>query len=331
MSRLSPHPDPLPKGERGKVQDSRIEKLQVGVLLGGTSSERTISLRSGRAVFEGLKRAGVSALLIDPQNVRAFRRGLAKIDLAFIALHGKGGEDGTVQQRLEHANLPYVGSDPRGSRLAFDKVEAKKRFLRAGIPTPAWRTFDGRSWRALKNFPAPFFVKPIADGSSIGVFLVEDFRRGAEKIMHALERYPVLLAERKVEGREFTVGILGRRVLPVIELRPKRKFYDYRCKYTRGMTEYLVPAPVPEAWRARFQKLARKVHEVLGLRDFSRVDLMADEKGRPFVLEANTIPGFTELSLLPKAAREAGISFEALCRRLVDMAWRRAERNGKTD
>ena len=304
-----------------------LANLRVGVFSGGASSERAISLRSGRAVLEALSRSGASVVSIDPRNPRKVRESLPKINLAFLALHGKGGEDGTIQAELDRVGIPYVGSDARGSQLAFNKVEAKKLFGRAGIPTPEWRTVDKKTWRELKNFPTPFFMKPLADGSSIGVFLVEDFSRAAEKIMQGLNRYGELLVERKIEGREFTVGILGKRALPVIELKPKRKFYDYRAKYTPGMTEYLVPAPIPLAWKRRFQEVAVKVHEVLGLRDFSRVDLVADSEGQPFVLEANTIPGFTELSLLPKAAREAGISFEELCLKLVEMAWRR---NGKT-
>ena len=306
----------------------KLADLRVGVFAGGVSSERAISLRSGRAVFEALAWSGVSVIHVDPYQQKKMKRALSEIDLAFLALHGKGGEDGTIQGSLERAKIPYVGSDVRGSRLAFDKVEAKKIFERSGIPTPVWRTVNRSNWRELKTFPTPFFVKPVADGSSIGVFLVEDFRRSAEKLMQGLKHYGELLVEQQIEGREFTVGILGARALPVIELRPKRKFYDFRAKYTRGMTEYLAPAPIPREWKSRFQRCALRVHKVLGLRDFSRVDLMADREGRPFVLEANTIPGFTELSLLPKAAREAGISFEALCLKLVEMALKRY--NGKT-
>lgn len=302
-------------------------KMRIGVLSGGTSSERVISLRSGRAVSTSLAGQGFRVIGIDPRDEPRAEEKLRQIDLAFLALHGKGGEDGTIQERLEKAGISYVGSDGRGSRLAFDKIEAKKRFRRAGIPTPRWRTFDRKSWRELQNFPTPFFVKPVADGSSIGVFLVEDFPKSVEKIIRALDEYPLLFAEEKIGGREFTVGILGARALPVVELRPKGEFYDYKSKYTAGMTEYLVPAPIPAAWGRRFQRLALQVHRTLGLRDFSRVDLMADPHGKPYILEANTIPGFTELSLLPKAAREAGISFDELCLRLIKMAWRR---NGKT-
>jgi len=304
-----------------------FQKLRVGVFLGGKSSERAISLRSGKAVSEALTRSGVSVTQIDPKNWQRAQQAAARIDIAFLALHGRGGEDGTIQARLERAGIPYVGSDPRGSRQAFEKVRAKKAFEQEGIPTPPWLTFSRWDWRKLEGFPTPFFVKPTADGSSIGVFLVEDFNQSAEKIRQATKHSPMLLAEELIIGREFSVGILGNRALPVVELRPKREFYDYHAKYTPGMTEYLVPAPISAAWRRRFHELALRVHRVLGLRDFSRVDMMADSKGEPFVLEANTIPGFTELSLLPKAAKEAGISFDELCIRLVEMAWRR--RNGK--
>ena len=303
--------------------------MRVGVFCGGNSSERTVSIRSGKAVLESLLKSGVSAVRIDPRNSKKTRQLLSSLDVAFIALHGHGGEDGTLQKHLEKVRIPYVGSNPRGSRFAFNKVLAKKIFQRKGIPTPPWRTFDRRTWQRLRDFPTPFFVKPINDGSSIGVFRVEDFRKSAEKLMKALRHYPILLAEQEVVGREFTVGVLQNRALPVIELRPKRPFYDYRAKYTKGMTDYWVPAPIPDSWRRNFQNLALRVHRALGLRDFCRVDLMSDFRGNAFVLEANTIPGFTELSLLPKAAREAGISFESLCRRLVNMAWRRAQKRRK--
>ena len=303
--------------------------LRVGVFSGGNSSERSVSLRSGRAVKEALVRSGVSILSVDPRNLSRIQQSLKQLDLAFLALHGKGGEDGAIQRLLDRAHIPYVGSDAEGSRVAFNKVKAKKLFESAGIPTPVWKMVSRKNWRTLKNFPTPFFVKPNEEGSSIGVFLVEDFDQSAEKIGQGIERYGKLLIEERINGREFTVGILGKRALPVVELKPKSRFYDYHAKYTAGMTEYLVPAPVPAAWKKRFQTCALKVHQVLGLRDFSRVDIMADTAGRPFVLEANTIPGFTELSLLPKAAREAGISFKSLCLQLIEMAWQRHQRNGR--
>ena len=228
--------------------------------------------------------------------------------------------------------VPYVGSDSRSSRLAFDKILSKRVFLKKRIPTPKFAIVPPGRWKASSSrFPTPFFIKPPREGSSIGIYEVRKWKESADKIKATAHSYGTFLIEEKIQGREFTVGILGNRALPVIELKPKHGFYDYHSKYTKGMTEYLVPAPIPQKQARRLQKLALAVHHALGLRDFSRVDIMVDEKKRPYVLEANSIPGFTELSLLPKAARAAGISFEELCSELVRLAaerlsFRRAKR-----
>ena len=160
--------------------------MKIGVFLGGNSSERAISLRSGKAVSEALSRLGLKNLCVDPAKPAQIKAAFPEIDLAFLTLHGRGGEDGSFQDFLEKEGIPYVGSDPRGSRLAFNKVAAKRLFQKRGIPTPPWRTIQRGNWQGLRNFPTPFFVKPVAEGSSIGVFLVEDFARAAEKIIHAL-------------------------------------------------------------------------------------------------------------------------------------------------
>lgn len=305
------------------------------MLFGGNSSERKISKRSGKAVIKALREAGFRVLPMDPANRLKTDRDLKKVDLAFIALHGRGGEDGAIQRMLEKKRLPYVGSDPKASLRAFDKAKAKRLFLKSRIPTPAYQLIKQYGdYRKLSRFPLPFFIKPTQEGSSIGAFSVENFTQSAEKIRRAFRRYQTLLAEEKIEGREFTVGILKTKALPVIELVPKRKFYDYRAKYTKGMTEYRVPAPIAEKFSKKLKQMAILVHRTLGLRDFSRVDIMMNSKGQPFVLEANTIPGFTELSLLPKAARAAGISFQELCYKLIEAAWKRRQKgrefhNGK--
>ncbi|MBI3306684.1 MAG: D-alanine--D-alanine ligase [Candidatus Omnitrophica bacterium] len=304
------------------------KNLRIGILLGGNSSERKISLRSGRAVDQALRGIGYHSVKIDPRSPQRMQSLLSRIDVAFIALHGQGGEDGTVQKLLTRKNIPYIGSDVHASRRAFDKCQAKKIFRKNGVPTPPFTLVTAKNWKSrLRGFPTPFVIKPLCEGSSIGVFFVEDFAKCAEKIRKALKGYGMLLAEKKIIGREFTVGILGDRALPVVELKPKRSFYDYRAKYTSGMTDYLVPAPISKKIAKRIQAAGLSAHQALGLRDFSRVDIMLDEKNRPFVLEANSIPGFTALSLLPKAARAAGISFEDLCCRLVHAAWKRS--NGK--
>jgi D-alanine-D-alanine ligase len=271
---------------------------------------------------------GFSTVRVDPAYPKQMQRRLSGIDVAFLALHGQGGEDGTIQRELERRKIPYIGSDAEGSWRAFDKRVSKQIFKKFKIPTPKFVVINRLNWKSrLTKFPVPFVVKPLCDGSSVGILMVEDFAKEAEKIKKALRRYPELLVEEKIVGREFTVGILGKQALPVIELVTKRAFYDYRAKYTPGMTEYLAPAPVSKKFCAKLQKLALAVHKSLGLRDFSRVDIMADQAGIPYVLEANSIPGFTELSLLPKAARAAGISFEEVCYRLISWAHKRGMKN----
>ena len=306
------------------------QNLKVGVLLGGTSPEREVSLRSGKAVEAALRSAGFQTTLLDPADQISLRKGLAVIDAAFVALHGTGGEDGTIQKVLEKKGIPYTGSDPEGCRLSINKYRAKKAFRKKNIPTPDSRLINAANWKkSLKNFPAPFFVKPPEDGSSLGIFLVEDFVSSKKKIEEALRRYGKLLVERRIRGREFTVGVFGKKALPVVELRPKADFYDYHSKYTKGMCEYLVPAPITPSLTRKLQRLAIAVHQALKLRDFSRTDIMVDEKGSPYVLEANAIPGFTELSLVPKAAACAGISFQQLCLQLLSSALKRSRKKLK--
>ncbi len=303
--------------------------------MGGRSSERAVSLRSGRAVNEALNSAGYKTVLIDPRNLRMAEKKIRRIDVAFLALHGHGGEDGTIQRWLSKKGIPFVGSDALSSLRAFDKVKSKKIFRKQRIPTAPFTVLTSANWkRRLAHFRPPCFAKPACDGSSVGVFCIEDFsKKAVTLIKQGIKKHGRLLIERKITGRELTVGILGESALPVIELVPKRSFYDYRAKYTKGMTEYLVPAPVSKKLSARLQQLAMRVHRGLGLRDLSRVDIMVDRRGRPYVLEANSLPGMTNLSLIPKAARAAGISFEDVCQNLVTWALQRSGRikNGKEE
>lgn len=314
-------------GSKGLKKNS---PLRVSVLCGGDSSERKISLRSGKAVYAALKRAGYKTRRVDPRDWSKTRRALRLTDVAFIALHGRGGEDGIIQKKLEKEGVPYIGSDAASSFRAFDKAVAKAIFHKEGIPTPPGLAAPTAGWeKKIQSLKLPLFVKPSQEGSSIGVYEIEDFSHAAEKIKSSLKAFGSVLVEEKIEGREFTVGVLGNQALPVVEMRPKRSFYDFRAKYTKGMTEYEVPARIPAKLAKKMQTLALKVHRALGLRDFSRVDFMADRQGRPYVLEANSIPGFTELSLLPKAAKVAGISFEELCSILVKFACQRGKVHGK--
>jgi D-alanine-D-alanine ligase len=297
----------------------------VGVFLGGNSHERPISIRSGRAVFEALKEAGVDAVMIDPANGFHSKLKEKPIDLAFIALHGKGGEDGTIQKRLADNRVFFIGSEAKASALAFDKIKAKKLFVQSGIPTPRYQVITKKNWgKVVRQWIPPYVVKPICEGSSIGIFFVEQLsKRMLKKIDSSLKHYGSLFLEEKINGRECTVGILGSEALPVIELKPKRDFYDYKAKYTKGLTDYLIPAPISEKLSEDLKSIALKAHQTLGLRDFSRVDFKVNSKGDPYVLEVNSIPGFTDTSLLPKAARLAGYEFRDLCLALLEMAYER--------
>ena len=307
-----------------RSQTSRNGAVEVTVILGGSSHERAVSLRSGRAIYEALKRKGLSVNCVDARN--GYRQTLRKTRpmAAFIALHGTGGEDGAIQRVLDRMGVPYVGSSPASSLIAFDKLRSKKLFDAQGIPTPTWTLLTRRNWqKESERFTPPVFLKPLRDGSSIGVILAETRQALKKGIAKSFTQYSSVLLEQKIEGREFTVGILGGKALPVIELRPKRKFYDYKAKYTKGLTNYLVPAPIDSHFAGQLQRLAEKVHQTIGLRDFSRVDIMADAENRPYVLEANSIPGFTETSLLPKAAQAVGIDFDHLCLELLELACHR--------
>lgn len=301
---------------------------RIGVFLGGTSKERPISLKSGTAVYEALIQAGQDAVLIDTAN--GFRSELKQktIDIAFLALHGAGGEDGSIQKILDRFHIPYTGSGPEASGRAFNKGVTKRILKRAHILTPDYEMIDQKNWRrALNRWQPPYVVKPLQEGSSIGIFFVDRKNSNLDKIKSGLGQYGRMMLERKIEGREFTVGILGSRALPVIELRPKRQFYDFKAKYTKGLTEYLVPAPISGHVTKQLQKAALKTHEALGLQGFSRVDFKMDHEGRSYVLEANSIPGFTETSLLPKAARCVGLKFQDLCLYLLEQALSKQKKN----
>lgn len=310
---------------------SKLPSLKIGVLMGGDSSERDVSLRSGNAVFQALCAKGYHAVTIDfhpAEAVSQLRQ--SAIDFAFVTLHGRGGEDGTAQRILEGLGLPYLGSDSAGSERAFDKFKAKEIFKQARIPTPAWLRVTRADWRsAAQVLNYPMFVKPACEGSSIGVKCLRDENEFLAEGLALLDEHGALLAEKKVTGREITVGILGDKALPVVEIVTRRPFYDYVAKYTAGHTDYIVPAPIGPERTARVQEIALQAFRALGLRDFSRVDLILAPEG-PHVLEVNTIPGFTEQSLLPKAAAAAGLGFGELCEKLIEISWNRWAHEKKT-
>lgn len=290
--------------------------MTVGVLMGGASSEREISLKSGEAVLQALQRKGYKAIPLDTAKDLASLIRRHKIDIAFVCLHGKAGEDGTVQGFLEILGIPYTGSGVKASAIAMDKIHTKKLLRFHGIPTPDFRVIEGLKNRYHGVF-YPAVVKPADEGSTIGIARVETSRELKDAVGQALEYSDQALVERYISGREVTVGILGETPLPVVEVRPAGGFYDFAAKYRSGDTEYLVPAPLSPGTARKIQNLALSVHHILGCAGVSRVDLILAKGMRPYVLEVNTIPGMTATSLLPKAAQAAGIAFEDLVERVL--------------
>lgn len=295
---------------------------RIGILAGGPSRERDISLRSGSAVHKALQEEGLDAVLFD---VRDDVYGIIrdnKIDVAFIALHGRFGEDGTVQKILEEAGIPYTGSNPDASQIALDKIASKAIFQKRGIKTPRYMVFEKNSFKredaVFVGFP--MVVKPQLEGSSIGLSVVREegsLNKAAEKAFACGDS---IILEEYIKGREITVGILDDEPLPVIEIIPKNRIYDYEAKYMDPETQYIVPAPIEKGSYEKAQRLGALSHTALGCKSFSRVDMIMDEDGEIFVLEVNTIPGMTERSLLPKAALSRGISFGKMCIKIIEGA-----------
>ncbi|MBI3753334.1 MAG: D-alanine--D-alanine ligase [Deltaproteobacteria bacterium] len=293
--------------------------MRIGVLMGGMSSEREISLKSGQAVYHALTQKGYNAIRIDVGRDVYKKLVEKKIDIAFIALHGKYGEDGAIQGLLEMAGIPYSGSGVLASAIAINKVLAKKIFMLNKIPTPAFAVVDHSAFKAGARhaLPLPLIVKPNSQGSTIGVSIVNNKREFAVAVKKAFKYDDTALVEKFIKGRELTVGILNNNPLPIIEVRPQKGIYDFKAKYTKGMTEYIVPARIPEAIGKKVKGIALKAFHVLGCSGAARVDIMLDSENRPYVLEVNTIPGMTELSLLPKAAECAGMTFSEMAEEIL--------------
>ena len=296
--------------------------LNIVVLLGGPSAEREVSLRSGAAVAAALRGLGHGVHEVDPTP--GSLRLPPETDVAFLALHGTYGEDGTVQSELEALGIPYTGCGIESSRIAFDKILAKERMIGAGVPTPRYRVLrsGSESWPG-EDWTCPVVLKPAREGSSVGLQFVETPGAFSEALQASLRHGTEILMEPRIGGRETTVGILDGVALPVVEVRPKSGAYDYRNKYTPGCTDYQCPAGFPGETTVRIQEAALGAFRAVGARDYARVDVMVTPEGMPMVLEVNTLPGMTETSLLPKAAAAAGISFPELCGRMVELALRR--------
>jgi D-alanine-D-alanine ligase len=312
----------------GTVCSSRLkpmlEKRKITVMLGGPSAEREVSLRSGAAVAQALRSLGHEVAELDPRDDSwSLAPGT---EVVFLALHGTYGEDGTVQRRLEELGVPYTGCDPEASRIAFDKHLTKQRCVGAGIPTARFLLLDSPAARWPLGWDPPVVLKPVRQGSSVGLQFVERVADFARALGEALRYDSQVLLEEKIAGRETTVGILAGAALPLVEVRPRTGVYDYQNKYTPGTTEYLCPAPFDEPTTRRVQEAGLGASRAVGGRDYGRVDVMVRATGEPVVLEVNTLPGMTETSLLPKAAAAAGLGYAQLCQRMVDLAVERSHK-----
>lgn len=287
----------------------------VAVLMGGPSSEREISLRSGAAVVAGLTAAGYA---VTPLDIKGRTLELpAGIEAVFIALHGEFGEDGQVQTLLETRRIPYTGSGPEASRVAVDKRLSKAVFVKAGIPTAAYEVLGPQGRRTLA---LPVIIKPPCQGSTIGIHRVSTEAEWPAAFADALRYDGEVLVEAFIPGRELTCGVVGDEVLPVTEIIAPNDWYDFAAKYQPGQSRHLCPAPLDPATTRRCQQIALQVFKALGCRGLGRVDFRLTPEGELFVLELNNIPGFTNVSLLPEAAQVAGLTFPALCARIMEMA-----------
>jgi len=303
-----------------------LEGKRIGVMMGGLSAEKDISYKSGQAVFSALKRCGLDAVALDirRETEEEIRSAIVRsgVDIVFIAMHGGFGEDGRLQHILEKINVSYTGPQARSSRMAMDKILSCRSFQKAGLLIPkhrVWRKGGSRFFADL-FLSYPLVVKPSAQGSSIGVSFVDTPESLSEALHLALKFGDEVLIEEFIKGREITVSVLDGNALPIVEIIPKNQFFDFEAKYQKGMTEYVVPAVLDEAIARKAKADAVAAYRALGCRHSSRVDMIVSKDGRVYVLEVNTIPGMTETSLLPKAAKAAGIDFDQLCRKIVEMA-----------
>lgn len=299
-----------------------IENLKVAVLMGGPGSERDVSLASGNAVLNAFKSIGVDAVKVDVTE--------PKINLpegtgiAVNVIHGTFGEDGQLQKQMEELGIPYTGAGAVSSELAFDKVESKKVFVEAGVPTPACEIINCTGEIQFPKMALPYVVKPPREGSSVGVHIAHTQEEAEKAIADASQYGDEILVEQFVEGKELTVGILNGVALPVVHIVPRSGFYDIANKYPwmtgDGGTDYFCPAELGEELTAKVQAAAVAAHNSLNIEVYSRVDVLLDADGNPYVLEANTIPGMTESSLLPKAAQAHGINFPELCVEIANIS-----------
>ena len=296
--------------------------LNITVMLGGPSAEREVSLRSGASVSRALRSRGHEVHELDPRN--ADWKLPSGTEVVFLALHGTYGEDGTVQQQLDRRGVPYTGCDAAASRLGFDKILTKKKCIEKLVPTARFEVFSNPQVAWPQGWEPPVVLKPVRQGSSVGLQFVEKISDWPDALAGAMKFDSEVLMEEKIVGRETTVAILGDMALPIVEVRPKSGNFDYKNKYTAGATEHICPAEFSREVTLKIQQAALGAFQAIGGRDYSRVDVMVRPNGDPVVLEVNTLPGMTELSLFPEAAAAAGIGYAELCEKMVLMAMARS-------
>jgi D-alanine-D-alanine ligase len=293
------------------------------VLMGGEGAEREVSLESGRCVAEALKSVGEKIIEADIRADDLSVLENSDVDIFFLALHGEFGEDGKLQQILEERGLTFTGSGSEASERTFDKVISKEFFSKAGISTPEWfeindiNISDARE--LINSFGGRMVVKPVCQGSSVDIDIIDDVEAAASAVEKCVEKYGRCLVEKFIKGRELTISILDGESLDVIEIVPKREFYNYQAKYEDDTTEYLF-GTISEDMEEKLAVDSMMCFEILGCRDYARVDFMMDETSEYYVLEVNTLPGMTSHSLLPKAAEQAGMSFGQMCVKIIELA-----------
>ncbi|WP_093448940.1 D-alanine--D-alanine ligase [Thiomicrospira sp. ALE5] len=301
---------------------TKLQAQSIAVIYGGTSAERNISLKSGQAVVNAMLCEGLDAVGYDVSCLDDVVKAAKQHSLVFLALHGRWGEDGQVQAILQSLGVPFTGSHMAASALAMDKVRTKYVWQGAGLPTPQFYRICAADlaqidWSAM---PIPAMVKASHEGSSIGLFKVDSMQQLQSAVTEALSFDTEVLVEQWVSGREFTFSILGDQVLPAIELKTQHDFYDFEAKYVTGDTQYICPVNLSTELNARLAHLVWQAFEILGAKGVGRIDLMLDESGQPWLIELNTLPGMTDMSLVPKAAKQYGLSYGELCIAIAGLA-----------
>ena len=296
------------------ANESQIDHGKVAVLMGGWSAEREISLKSGNAVLNALLESGVTAVGIDVDDTVSQKLTDGQFDKAFIALHGRGGEDGSIQGLLETMKIPYTGSGVLGSALALDKMRSKQVWLSMNLATPDFMLVENTDdcKAAVSDLGLPLIVKPVLEGSSIGMSKVETDEQMIPAFEKAKQNASCVIAERWVAGNEYTAAIVGRSVLPLIKLETSREFYDYVAKYESDDTKYICPCGLDESIEAELAEFSLKAFDAVGASGWGRVDFMVDESAKAWLIEVNTIPGMTDHSLVPMAAKQKGMDFNEL-------------------